>query len=178
MKKRLVIALCIALGAVMLAACGGSGSDSANGTDAAQTQDTVSDAATDGYSYVLNGTTLAMNAQMAPAVEALGDPDSYFESESCAFQGLDKVYTYGSVKVTTYPLEEVDYIYSIELMDDTVSTTEGISIGASKDDVTGTYGDASETTDTSLIYTKGDSTLAFIFDGDSVSAITYTAITE
>jgi hypothetical protein len=175
MKKRLVIALCIVLGAVMLTACGGSDSDSANGTDAAQTQDT---ATSDGYSYNLNGTTLAMNAQMAPAVETLGDPDSYFESESCAFQGLDKVYTYGSVKITTYPLEEVDYIYSVELMDDTVSTAEGIGIGASKDDVTGAYGNASETTDTSLIYTKGDSTLTFIFDGDSVSAITYTAITE
>lgn len=73
-----------------------------------------------------------MNENMEPLVKKLGDADNYFESDSCAFQGKDKVYTYGSVKITTYPKDNKDYVYTIELLDDTVSTPEGISIGSDK----------------------------------------------
>lgn len=84
----------------------------------------------------------------------LGDADNYFESDSCAFQGKDKVYTYGSVKITTYPKDNKDYVYTIELLDDTVSTPEGISIGSDKKAVEEKYGDASDSTETSYIYKK------------------------
>ena len=110
-----------------------------------------------------------MNENMEPLVKKLGDADNYFESDSCAFQGKDKVYTYGSVKITTYPKDNKDY---------TVSTPEGISIGSDKKAVEEKYGDASDSTETSYIYKKGDSQLSFIFDGDNVSSIVYNAITE
>ena len=87
-------------------------------------------------------------------------------------------YIHGSVKITTYPKDNKDYVYTIELLDDTVSTPEGISIGSDKKAVEEKYGDASDSTETSYIYKKGDSQLSFIFDGDSVSSIVYNAITE
>lgn len=131
-----------------------------------------------GYTYTLNDVSISMNAEMAPIVTALGEPDNYFEAQSCAFQGLDKVYTYGSVVITTYPVNDVDYVSSIELKDDTVQTTEGICIGAAKSDVTGIYGSPSRETDTSYIYAKSDSELSFIFDDDCVQHIIYSAITQ
>ncbi len=132
----------------------------------------------DVFTYDLKGVTVAMNENMEPLVKKLGDADNYFESDSCAFQGKDKVYTYGSVKITTYPKDNKDYVYTIELLDDTVSTPEGISIGSDKKAVEEKYGDASDSTETSYIYKKGDSQLSFIFDGDNVSSIVYNAITE
>jgi hypothetical protein len=196
MKKMTAILACTAASAMLLCACGssdagtegntsGSGStvsteadSSAEGAESSGADDAASVAAPTGYYFTLNGVTVSVNAAMAPIAEALGEPTSYFESESCAFQGLDKTYTYGSVVISTYPVDGEDFVYTIELKDDTVETTEGICIGSTKDDVTAAYGTASSETDTALSYEKDDSVLAFIFDGDSVANITYTAITE
>jgi ABC-type oligopeptide transport system substrate-binding subunit len=196
MKKMTAILACTAASAMLLCACGssdagtegntsGSGSavsteadSSAEGAESTGADDSASVAAPTGYYFTLNGVTVSVNAAMAPIAEALGEPTSYFESESCAFQGLDKTYTYGSVVISTYPVDGEDFVYTIELKDDTVETTEGICIGSTKDDVTAAYGTASSETDTALSYEKDDSVLAFIFDGGSVANITYTAITE
>lgn len=198
MKKMTAILTCVAVSAMLLCACGGndagndagtgaSGTDSnanAGSTEISETDSNATDNASEvaqpptGYYFTLNGVTVFANAKMAPIAEALGEPTSYFESESCAFQGLDKVYTYGSVVISTYPENEQDFVYIIELKDDTVETTEGICIGSTKDDVVAAYGQATSETDTALSYQKDDCILAFIFDGDSVSNITYTAVTE
>ncbi len=177
MKKILMCAACAVASAMLFGACGSSGEGgSADSTGSAGTVDESGESS--GYTFELNGVTIAMNAEMAPIVEELGDADSYFESESCAFQGLDKVYTYGSVQISTYPQDDVDYVYSIVLKDDMVETPEGIMIGSSKDDVIAAYGEADTETDASLSYTKDDSVLAFILEGDTVTDITYTAITD
>lgn len=179
MKKLAMLLIAGVLACGLMVGCGDSGasSDAQQSGDAATSQDTQTTKG-DVYTYDLNGTKVALHAEMAPIVEDLGEADSYFESESCAFQGLDKVYTYGSVVITTYPVDNVDYVYSIELKDDTVETAEGICIGASKDDVTAAYGDPAEDTGTALVYEKGESTLSFILEDDAVSSIVYTAVTE
>lgn len=171
MKKIFTIMLCAVISMAVITGCG---SDKKADTDTKN--DGTSE--TSVYTYEINGVSVAMNENMEPLVEKLGEADNYFESESCAFQGMDKVYTYGSVKITTYPKDDKDYVYTIELLDDTVSTPEGISIGSSKSDVEEKYGKASDETDTSYIYKKGDSQLSFIFDGDDVSSIVYNAITD
>ena len=174
MKKLSLLLAVTMLAATLLVGCGGDDSSS----DSSANSSTSQDKAYDGFSFELKGEKVELNAEMAPLVDALGDADNYFESESCAFQGLDKVYTYGSVVITTYPENEVDYVYSIELKDDTVETAEGVYIGASKDDVITAYGDGAEDTGSALIYTKGESQLNFMLNGDVVSSIVYLAITE
>lgn len=178
MKKLAVLLIAGVLACGLLAGCG----DSKTGADAPQgdTKTEQGGQASSGnvYSYDLNGTKVALHAEMAPIVDKLGEADSYFESESCAFQGLDKVYTYGSVVITTYPVDKVDYVYSIELKDDTVETAEGVCIGSSKEDVIGAYGDPADETGTALVYKKGESTLSFMLEGDKVNSIVYTAVTE
>ena len=178
MKKSKVLLITMLAVGTLLTGCGGGDAN----TDTKSSQNTESDVAkkpSNGYKFDLKGTTVAMNAEMAPIVEALGEADNYFESESCAFQGMDKVYTYGSVVITTYPDNGIDYVYTIELKDDTVTTQEGLYIGATKDDVIAKYGEATTSTDNALVYEKDDSKLSFIMDdGTTVSSITYTAITE
>lgn len=190
MKKLSVLVMSVLMVGTILTGCGGSSESGSGKVDGSQaetsnsqeekenSQQAVEDTTPTGYWMAVKGTNVVMNAEMAPVVEALGEPDSYFESDSCAFQGKDKVYTYGSVKITTYPLEEVDYVYTVELMDDTVTTTEGVYVGASKDDVIAAYGEAATTSDTALIYEKDDSRLTFILEGGSVKNIVYMAITE
>lgn len=185
LKNFIVLAVITAM-CLTLAACGSSddkkGSSAENST--ANTSSESAPAAnagkknTDGFKFSMKGTSVAMNAEMAPLAKALGEPTKYFESESCAFQGLDKVYTYGGVVIRTYPENEVDYVLNVELKDDSNATEEGISIGDSKDKVKKAYGDPETENDTSLVYKKGACKLSFIFGEDgTVSSILYAAET-
>ena len=128
----------------------------------------------DRYQLDFNGTQVVLGAEMAPVADKLGKPTKYFESQSCAYQGLDKVYTYGGVIIRTYPENDVDYVLNIELKDDSVSTVEGISIGDAKAKVKEAYGEPTSTTDTSDVFVKGNSKLSIIYGKDgNVSSIVY-----
>ena len=109
MKKIISIMLCIMLSVSMMTACGSKESDN-------DKKDVGSETKQDVFTYDLKGVTVAMNENMEPLVKKLGDADNYFESDSCAFQGKDKVYTYGSVKTPKertyiYGMTETSYIY-------------------------------------------------------------------
>ena len=166
MKRTVTLLACLALVCALLAGCGG-------GEKAAPAAE--SGGAGSRYTFAFRGTEVAVNADMAPLAEQLGQPTDYFEAESCAFQGLDKVYTYGGVIIRTYPEDGKDLVLSVELRDDTVSTKEGVSIGSSLEDVTAAYGEPGEQTDTALRYTDGDCTLTFLTEDGAVTDITYTS---
>ncbi len=166
MKKILAATtLVMALG---LTACGGSDSGSSSGGSSSG----------GGYSFTSGSTKIEMGADASKVVDALGEADEYFESESCAFEGLDKVYTYPGFKLNTYPVDDKDYVLSVVFMDDTVATDEGISIGSTKDEVTEAYGDASEESGTKLVYENGDTELVIGLNGDSVSSVEIDAVVE
>ena len=74
--------------------------------------------------------------------------------------------------------DDFDYVYSIELKDDTVTTKEGVYIGMAKADVVSAYGSATNETEAALVYEKDACQLAFILEDGLVKNITYTAITE
>ena len=128
----------------------------------------------EGFSFLYKDTEISVGTDMAPVLSALGEPTSYFESNSCAFQGLDKVYTYGSVIIRTYPQDGDDYILSVELKDDSIQTPEGVSIGNTLEFAESVYGKPDEKNGGSLVYKKGNSVLSFIAKNDEISAITYT----
>ncbi|MBQ7918851.1 MAG: hypothetical protein IJ324_02775 [Lachnospiraceae bacterium] len=187
MKKRFVSILVSSMLVVSLfTGCGSSEAPAANSETAPAVSEEASaqessqqsveeQVAEPGYVYSQGGVDVAVNGEMAPIVEAWGEPDKYFESESCAFQGMDKVYTYGSVVINTYPENDKDYVLTIELKDDTITTAEGIYIGSSKEDVVATYGAATSETDVALVYDKGECQLTFFFEDDCVTNITYAA---
>ncbi len=168
MKNFIILVLVAALCLTLVACSGGDKKPADSGNEPAGT------VTSDGYTVKVKGTEVALDAKMAPLAETLGEPTKYFESESCAFQGLDKVYTYGGVVISTYPMDEVDYVLSVELKDDTVSTAEGVSIGDSLSKVTEKYGDPTETLPTAVSYTKGGVKLSFFLENDAVTSITYT----
>ena len=118
---------------------------------------------------------MSINDDMSEVLTSLGEPQSYFEAESCAFEGLDKTYTYSGFVITTRPEGEKDFVNSILLTDDRVTTPEGIYIGATGDDVTAAYGDSTAGFDTLLTYTKNGTTLNFVLSEDKVISIEYLA---
>ncbi len=174
MKRQIIIASVVMACAIMLTACGdknddvkvieSSGSDSSTGK--ADGQET-------GYVLTVSGVDIPVDADASGIIEALGEPNSYFEAPSCAAQGIGKHYTYNDFEIETYPDGETDRILYVMLKSDAVSTAEGINLSSSRDDVKNTYGEPLEDTEKSLTYQKGDMKLKFIFDGEKIISIEY-----
>lgn len=131
-----------------------------------------------GYDFEYNGITMGMYDEAAPILEDLGKEMHYFEAESCAFQGMDKIYTYGGFELHTHEMDEVDYVSSIIFLDDSVSTAEGIYLYSKLDDVLEIYGDNYFEEHGLYKYELGDSKLLFLIEDDEVTSIEYMAIVD
>ena len=125
-----------------------------------------------GYVFEAGAVTVGVDADMAPVLQALGDPASYFEAASCAFEGLDKIYTYSSFEIDTYPQQDRDLVSAIILKDDSVTTAEGICIGDSLEKLQETYGDGVQENGM-LVYEKDGMKLCFILQDDNIISIEY-----
>ena len=165
MKKRL-LAFVLAAG-VVFSACSSDGSGGGKADPANPTGEAT------GYTFESDGTEVAVGLKAEPVMDSLGEPLSYYEAESCAFGDLDKVWTYNDFTIYTYQTDDVDYIYDIVLSNDAVSTPEGISIGASADEVKEAYGDPESEDSSQLVYRKGDMRLIFLLGDDKVTSIDY-----
>ena len=124
----------------------------------------------------LGGNEIRLHQQVDPVLEDLGSELNYFEAESCAFEGMDKIYTYSNLEISTAPIGDEDIISLIVLLDDTVTTKEGLYIGADKDEVINAYGDDYQEQGDAIIYTRNDTQLMFIFDDQTVVSIEYIAV--
>ncbi len=158
MKKIIVLCLIVSLLTTLLVGC---------------KKEEKNEETADAYAFSAGDVSVAVNAEAAPILQALGAWLDYAESPSCAFEGMDKIYTYQGFELETYCLDGTDYIASIRLLDDSVKTTEGIAIGSTKEAVTDVYGSPDEQTDTAFTYQSGDMKLQFLFRDGSVSDIQY-----
>lgn len=126
-----------------------------------------------GYIFTTDGTDIAVDMNMADVLEKLGDPISYFEAASCAFQGLDKIYTYSHFEIDTYPDGENDRISSIIIKDDLISTPEGLIIGMAQEEMEGIYGTDYEVNGDMCVYTKDGMHLSALVTNGVISSIQY-----
>ncbi|WP_435162920.1 hypothetical protein [Paenibacillus glycanilyticus] len=136
---------------------------------------TPEQASSNGYVFEANGIPIPMHAEAAPILKQLGKPQSYFESQACAFPGLNKIYQYSSFDVYAYEKDGVDYIASVILFDDTVATKEGVTLFNKKSDVIKAYGDKFTNNLNLYVYDQGKSQLRFVIENDQVTSIEYLA---
>lgn len=176
--KKIIIAAVMLTAVLALCACGEKeikgGKD--GGTEAKTQTGTEVSAPTGGaggYIFTSGSASVEIDAAMEPIKAALGEPISYFESESCAFGELDKVYTYSGYRIDTYQIDGVDYVCDVIFMDDTITTPEGLAIGDSADKVKEVYGEPTEEDSLRMIYSSGDMKLVFLKDGNTVKTIEY-----
>ncbi len=185
-KRRLVMVMAAAL--LLLAGCGDSekviGGDvvnvTAGGSQSGESQDRQEASQADpaprensgGYVFRVGDVAVEVDGDVAPVIEALGEPTSYFEAASCAFEGLDKIYTYQGYEIDTYPVQDRDLVSAVILKDDTVATAEGICIGDSLDKLLETYGEGVQENGM-LVYARDGMKLCFILQEDSIISIEY-----
>jgi hypothetical protein len=168
MKKKLFFGLLIVLGlSLMLMGC----STKESGDDNTGTED-------NGYVFVSNGVNIQMLAQADSVLSELGDENSYFEAESCAYQGMDKIYTYNGFELGTNEIDKKDYVTSVLFIDDSVSTPEGVTLFMTKEDMIKAYGDQYSEELGLYTYTEGKSKLSFLIKNNEITSIEYTAVAD
>lgn len=127
-----------------------------------------------GYFFVTGGVTIGVDMDMDELVSKLAEAKSVFEAPSCAGEGVDYVYSFGSFEIETYPAADgKNRIGYIVLKDDTTATAEGIDLSMTKEDVIHTYGEDYEEYGEGIIYEKAGTKLTFIFDGEVIKSIQY-----
>lgn len=104
--------------------------------------------------------------------------NNYYEVQSCAFDGMDKIYTYDHYEIRTYPDGETDKVASIYFLDEQVQTQEGVKIGDSFETMVEKYGENYENLDAKYIYTKEKTQINFIITDNAITSIEYTYITD
>ena len=129
------------------------------------------------FVFKSGSTTIAMNVEAAPILKSLGEYKSSYEAPSCAFDGMDKIYTYNGFELLTYTVKDVDYVSGVVIRDDTVETPEGITIGSKPEDVKKAYGEF-EKDATSANYYTDNCRLLIIFTDGVVSSVQYIAIEQ
>lgn len=126
--------------------------------------------------FTCNGIRICLNADAADVIGALGSPVGYTEEASCAFDGLDKTYCYGSFYLTTSPVDGSDRIYRIWFADDGVLTDEGLRIGDTLECARNLYDSQFFPDENSCIWEKDGSRLTILFTDGLVSSIQYEVI--
>ena len=165
MKKRVCLILTICLLAACLCACG---------SDAGFSKEDLS--------LTVAGTEITPDTPVSDILAALGEDYDYAEAISCVYTGMDKTYTYAAVTLYTYPDGERDRLMELYCEGADVKTSRGITIGASKADVTAQYGSGYVETGSILSYelpaSAGENlpaSLYFLMRDGKVAAIAVTA---
>ena len=126
------------------------------------------------YGFTFKGVTLHLGDDFSQYLEVFGEPDSFFESESCAAQGMDRTYTYGGIDFFCFDDGKTVELNAICFYDDLSKTDEGISVGSSYDDVIEVYGDSDPSESETIVqFTDGNTTLTFLIIDNKVECIQY-----
>jgi len=90
------------------------------------------------YTFSLGGVTLTPGTDFK--ADQLPEADSFYQIPSCAFEGTDNVYNYGTCEVIAYSEGKGEKIYSVYLLDPNTTTPEGLALGDEEAKITALYG--------------------------------------
>ncbi len=181
--KKLFPLLVLMLLSLLLSACGAQANESeeSRAESGSAEQSAASDsgetepADESGYRIVLRDVEIAVDAEAAPLIAALGDDYSYSEDASCFFENsTERYYMYTDFSIVTYTgTDGAEYVYYVKLLDDLVQTPEGLYIGASEAEVDAAYGSAYAQNGAYRYYLRGNTNQQIRLTDGSVTAIIY-----
>lgn len=135
MKKTLALLLCLTF-LLALASC----SESSEKLDISPLTDTVGTFTVEDIAIIIEGKTFKANGDVKEVLEVLGENYEFSEAISCAYDGMDKKYTYENFDITTYPDGSIDRISEIAAYSGEASTAGGLKIGDTVEKMESIYG--------------------------------------
>jgi hypothetical protein len=150
--KKIFVCLTVLL---MMAGCGSEGS---NEND---------------YAFTISGLDIVMGEAAGDFLTKTGSPSDKYSAPSCAFDGDDTVYDFGNYQITTYVTNGKEIFTGVYLLDDSLSTKEGIKIGSSLSEMLEVYGDDYQENYGAYTYSKELTDLSFVVIDDVITSISY-----
>jgi len=181
----------LALTALVLTACGGDESSPVQDVGAFPAQNTANEAPTpeptpaapettptdatldEVFSFTMGSSVIHMDMEINQVIGLLGEPNAVFEQPSCAFDGIDRVFSFPGVQFHTYPEGDLDFVHTINIRDDSLTTVNGIFLGSSLGDVVSAYGNNYTHEFGMFTFTRGLTSLSFLIEDDMVVGILY-----
>jgi len=149
----------------------GNGDDNGNGSEPDSNGDPQAPSA---FSFTFRDVVIEMDDNVAYIIEKIGEPSGEFEAPSCAFDGIDRIFSYPGIQIYTYPAGATDQIHTIGFFDDSVRTSEGgIRLGSSVQSLLDAYGDNYSYETGMYKFTRGNTFLEFLTEDGTVIGITY-----
>ena len=127
------------------------------------------------YTFDASGVELIPGDPFDPDV--LPKAESVYEVPSCAIEGTDNLYNYGTFELTAFDDGEKELIYSILLTDPNITTTEGLALGDDVQKMVELYGEGYTQQGNAYVYTGDAELLYIIAQNDKVASIEYRMIT-
>ena len=90
----------------------------------------------------IGGIDIKLGTNIKEITGRLGDDYDFSEAISCAYDGMDKTFIYPGLELYTYPEKEDDFLFEATLVDDTYSTSAGIAVGATEEEIRAVYGES------------------------------------
>ena len=128
------------------------------------------------FAFDFGNTTINLNQNISEIIPRVGEPLGIHQTPSCAFEGYDRIFRFPGIQLHTFPQGDNDFIQIISLWDDSITTQEGVYIGASWSDVLATYGTNFYQEMNMKTFTRGNTTLSFYVQNNQVIEITYALI--
>lgn len=178
--KKLLLTMIIIIAVPVLAACG-------NGPDTDNSAIDANPASPDEninpvpsvFSFKMGDVLIEMDEDISRVIAGLGEPLGILEQESCAFDGIDRIFSYPGIQIYTYPKGNSDHIHTIGFFDDSVVTTEGnIRLGSDIQEVFNVYGNDYRYDSGMYTFTRGKTVLEFLVSGDNIISINYRYILD
>jgi len=128
----------------------------------------------DAFFFKMGDVIIEMDQDIEYVISNVGEPLGRFEQQSCAFDGIDIIFSYPGIQIYTYPAGAGNYIHTIGFFDDSVRTAEGsIRLGSRVQNVFDEYGDDYSFETGMYRFTRGLTVLEFLVEDDIVMGITY-----
>ncbi len=172
MNKRIMAAALISI-ALMFTACSAADKDNTpervaggqtkvtatqNSNDAKSPDESIK-----GFYITYNGVNIALDAETAPVVKAIGGNPVYTEKPSCAYVGIDYTYDYKAFILYAQSVDGKEVINTLEVRSDAVDVG-GAKVGQTLTEIKKIYGEPASDDDTAITYTKRGTELQFITD--------------
>ena len=175
MKKILAIFLCLLMMLTFVACDSGKDNNkkSEGGDSGSAVTTKASESASVKYYVNVGSVKVELGGDADAVITALGTPKATAEVGNCGGQGTLTKYSYASVEIYVLTSGTSKTIDQITLLDDTVSTAEGIKIGSAQADVKTKCKTPTKSSESSYTYTSGNKNLKFNFRDGAVVGIDY-----
>lgn len=132
---------------------------------------------------VVDGEYYDLQSDVGALIETLGDQFEKKDVSGGYSGGDENEYVYEGIKIRTYPIDDIDVMYSVEFTSDMFDTARGVHVGSTADEVKAAFGTGFYEEGGALIYTfdggkKNDQSSSITFnlkDGAVSSVILYNA---